>query len=192
MTTKSPIADPDAGLVQRVAQGDQQAASLLMQRHLQKVLGLARSMLGDAHQAEDVAQEVFLKVWTHAASWQAGKARFATWIHRVTVNQCYDLLRKKGEVLMDMLPEREDEDYQGAEDIMMHKERAQTVEAALAHLAPRQRTAIALCHLQEMGNIEAAEVMGISVEALESLLSRGRRKLKQVLMPRRDDLLGKG
>lgn len=163
-----------------------------MQRHLQKVLGLARSILGDPHQAEDVAQEVFLKIWTHATSWQPGKAKFATWIHRVTVNQCYDHLRKRGEVLMDVLPDRADEETDGAEEKMMHKERAQSVEAALAHLAPRQRTAIALCHLQEMGNIEAAEVMGVSVEALESLLARGRRKLKQVLLPQRDDLLGKG
>lgn len=163
-----------------------------MQRHLPRVLGLARSMLGDAHLAEDVAQEVFLKVWTHATSWQPGKARFSTWIHRVTTNQCYDLLRKKGEVLLDTLPEREDEDTSGAEEKMWQNERAETVETALAHLAPRQRTAIALCHLQEMSNIEAAEIMGVSVEALESLLARGRRKLKRVLLPQRDDLLGKG
>ncbi len=180
--------DPDAALVQRVANGDGAAARALVDRHVSKMLAVARRMLGDPVEAEDVAQEVFLRVWKHAAKWKPGQARFETWLHRVAINLCYDRLRKRREVLTDEPPELADEG-DSAFDTLHARDIAAAVDAALGALPERQRAALTLCHYQEMSNIEAAKVMDVSVEALESLLARGRRALRSALAPRRAELL---
>src|SRR5512147_367541 len=90
--------DPDADLVRSAGAGDAQAASALVRRHLPKMVGLARRMLGDAAEAEDVAQDVFLRVWREAPRWRPGAAKFETWMHRVALNLCYDRLRRRREV----------------------------------------------------------------------------------------------
>jgi RNA polymerase sigma factor (sigma-70 family) len=173
-------ADPDTELVARTGRGDRAAAQALMARHLPGMLALARRMLSGRAEAEDCVQEAFLKVWTHAARWQPGKAKFETWIYRVTLNQCYDRLRRKPTVDLEAAAEIPD----GAPDPEKSLEDAGTaavIEAALQELPERQRAAILLCHYQERGNIEAAEILGVSVEALESLLARGRRTLRMKL-----------
>jgi RNA polymerase sigma factor (sigma-70 family) len=88
--------DPDGELVARVGAGDRAAARLLVARHVDKLLALARRMLGDGAEAEDAVQDTFLKLWTHAARWQPGGAKFETWLFRVAINACYDRLRKRG------------------------------------------------------------------------------------------------
>ncbi len=173
--------DPDTDLVRRTGAGDQRAAAMLVQRHLPKMLNVARAMLGDATEAEDVAQEVFMKVWLHASKWQPGKARFETWMHRVAINLCYDRLRRKREIYTAQLPEREDGNAPGAEKEMIDDQRRQRVQEAILALPPRQRAALTLCHLRQISNIDAAAIMDISVEALESLLARGRRGLRKLL-----------
>jgi RNA polymerase sigma factor (sigma-70 family) len=130
--------------------------------------------------AEDVAQEAMLRVWKQAPGWQPGQARFDTWLHRVATNLCYDRLRKKREVLTDVLPERADAQPL-ADQRMTQTEDARRVRTAIEALPDRQRQAIVLCHFQELSNIEAAGIMDVSVEALESLLARGRRGLKAAL-----------
>lgn len=169
--------DPDAELVARVGRGDRAAAQTLMVRHLPKMLALARRMLSDRTEAEDVVQESFLKLWTNAANWRPGQAKFETWLYRVTLNLCYDRLRKKPAVGLEEAADVVDAGPApdaGVESAAV----TAAVEAALADLPERQKAAILLCHYQERGNIEAAEILGISVEALESLLSRGRRALR--------------
>lgn len=179
------VVDPDTDLVVRVGQGDRAAAQVLMARHLPTMLALARRMLTGQAEAEDCVQEAFLKVWTHASRWQPGKAKFETWLYRVTLNQCYDRLRKRPtepiEAAADV-PDSADAPDRGLETAALEAE----VSAALRELPERQRAAILLCHYQERGNIEAAEILGISVEALESLLARGRRALRTKLSHLRD------
>ncbi len=169
--------DPDTDLVQRAGQGDRAAAQALMARHLPKMLTLARRMMGSQAEAEDAVQDAFLKLWTHAARWQPGKAKFETWLYRVTVNKCYDRLRKRPGSSLDEAAEVADP-APAADTVLENAALAGEIEAALAVLPERQRAAILLCHHQECGNIEAAEILGISVEALESLLARGRRTLR--------------
>ncbi|GAA0586058.1 RNA polymerase sigma factor [Rhizomicrobium electricum] len=179
------VVDPDTDLVVRVGRGDRTAAQALMARHLPGMLALARRMLSGQAEAEDCVQEAFLKVWTHAARWQPGKAKFETWLYRVTLNQCYDRLRKKPTEPLEAaadVPDGGDSPDRGLEVAALETE----VSAALADLPERQRAAILLCHYQERGNIEAAEILGISVEALESLLARGRRTLRTKLSHLRD------
>ena len=165
------IVDPDEDLVRRVGQGDPAAAQTLVSRKLPRILALAQRMLGDAAEAEDVAQETMLKAWRQAPKWTPGKARFDTWLHRVALNLCYDRLRRRREIPMETPPDRG----------LLAAETGVRVDAALKRLPDRQREAVVLCHYQELTNIEAAGLMTISVEALESLLSRGRRALRQEL-----------
>jgi RNA polymerase sigma-70 factor (ECF subfamily) len=142
-------------------------------------------MLGDATEAEDVAQEAFLRAWKQAPVWRPGAARFDTWLHRVTLNLCYDRLRRRREIAIDPLPEPVDEG--AAPDRGLHAADVGTrVAGALQALPDRQREAIALCHYQELGNIEAAALMGVTVEALEGLLTRGRRALRAALADMRE------
>lgn len=175
------VHDPDTALVQDIGRGDKKAAAILVRRHLPKMVALARNMLGDAAEAEDVAQDVFLKVWQHAGKWRPGKAKFETWMHRVAINLCYDRLRRRREVYTDRLPEMIDEDSPGPDQSTLNTQLSGQVEEAMMLLPPRQRAALTLCHLQETSNIEAARIMKISIEALESLLARGRNGLRKRL-----------
>lgn len=172
--------DPDADLVARVGQGDRAAAAALMTRHLPRMFALARRMLTDPIEAEDAVQDAFIQLWTHAARWEPGRAKFSTWLYRVTLNKCYDRLRRRQAARLDEAADVEDP-APGPDAGLQHAAIAAQIEAALAELPERQRAAIQLCHFQGCGNIEAAEILGVSVEALESLLSRGRRALRQRL-----------
>lgn len=174
------VADPDEDLVKRVGAGDPAAVQAMVARKLPRMLSLAQRMLGDAAEAEDVAQEAMLRAWKQAPRWTPGQARFDTWLHRVALNLCYDRLRRRREIATDVIPDHID-DGPAPDRGLLAAETGAQVQAALSRLPPRQREAIVLCHYQELGNIEAAALMEISVEALESLLSRGRRALRTAL-----------
>jgi RNA polymerase sigma-70 factor (ECF subfamily) len=180
--------DPDEDLVRRIGAGDKRAAGELVRRHLPKMVGLGRRMLGDAAEAEDVAQEVFLRVWKHAAAWKPGQAKFETWMHRVAMNLCLDRLRRNVRNAGEVSPETLDAQASATRslDDMQRRER---VRDALQVLPERQRAALVLCYYQERTNIEAADILGVSVDALESLLSRARRTLKTELSAERAELM---
>ncbi len=148
-------------------------------------------MLGSKAAAEDAAQETFLRLWRSASRWKPQGAKFETWLYRIAMNICIDQLRKlKREAPEDAAPERADSADRQDQTLFV-AERRFAVDAALARLPERQRLAITLCHYQELSNIEAAEIMGLSVDALESLLARGRRALRDSLAPMREHLTGK-
>jgi len=172
--------DPDEALLLRVAQGEEAAARALAHRKLPRLLALAGRILGERAEAEDVAQEALLRAWKQAGRWTPGAARFDTWLHRVALNLCYDRLRRRRETPMAALPEQVD-DGPAPDRGLQAADVARRVAAAMKALPDRQREAIVLCHYQEFSNIDAAGLMGVSVEALESLLSRGRRALRAAL-----------
>ncbi|MEW6629447.1 MAG: RNA polymerase sigma factor [Pseudomonadota bacterium] len=172
-------ADPDEDLVRRISAGDAAAVQTMVTRKLPRILALATRMLSDPAEAEDVAQETFVRIWRHASGWRQGHARFDTWIHRVALNLCYDRLRRRREWTTDELPEVVDE---AALPDAVPGDDERRVQQALQRIAPRQREAIVLVYYQDLSNIEAASAMQVSVDALESLLARGRRSMQAMLI----------
>ena len=184
--------DSDEELVARAGRGDRAAASALVLRHTNRILAASYRMLGDRAAAEDATQETFLRLWKHAAAWKPQGAKFETWLYKIAMNICLDRLRRRGrERPEEEAPERADS-APLADERMEQDDRRAAVEAALAALPERQRQAITLCHYQELSNIDAAAALEISVEALESLLARGRRALRDRLISRRAELMEGG
>ncbi len=172
----------EADQIARAAAGDERAQAALVNTHMPRVYAVAKRMLKDAVEAEDVTQEAFIRAWKALPDWEP-RAKFSTWLHRVTLNLCYDRLRRKREQTgADELPERVDPGLR-PDEAFDQAQKVQAIEIAIDDLPERQKAALTLCSLQGLGNKEAAEVMEVSVEALESLLSRARRKLKYVLKP---------
>ncbi len=170
----------DEELMRRTGQGDRAAYALLVERHLNRSVGLAVRISGNRADAEEVVQEAFLRVWVNAARWRTDGAKFRTWFGRILVNLCIDRKRKPVPVPLEAAGDPEDNRI-GAFDALSNAEESARIRAAMAELPERQRAAVALCYWDEMGNIEAAAVLGISIGALESLLVRARRTLKEKL-----------
>ena len=175
--------DPDAELVERVARNDASAVRQLVARKLPRLLALAARMLGDRMEAEDVAQETFMRVWKQAPHWREGEARFDTWLHRVAMNLCYDRLRMRRETPDDTAADTLADDGElerpgGPEAALEARQHGARVREALAALPARQREALVLTYYQELSNAQAASLMGLSVDALESLLVRARRSVR--------------
>ena len=173
----------------RAGGGDRTACQLLVERHLGAVVAFAERTLGGRDDAEDAAQDVFLRLWQAAPRWQAGSAKLTTWLFKVAMNVCLDRIRKHREVTGDDLPEAV-ESRLGPRAAAESAELTVRVRAAMATLPETQRAALALCYYQGMRNIEAAEVLDVSVEALESLLARGRRAMRESLRSVAPALLG--
>jgi RNA polymerase sigma-70 factor (ECF subfamily) len=183
MTSTPAVAqgDPDADWIARAADGDESAFARLVDRHLARLHALAWRALGSTAEAEEVTQETLLRAWRQLPSWRPGTALFSTWLHRVALNLVNDRLRARREQvpiddvqLVSNAP--------GPERQLDSEQRSARVRAALQALPERQRDAMLLCHFEGLGNIEAAAALEVSVEALESLLSRARRTLRQTLL----------
>lgn len=181
----------DAALMQRIASGEEAALRLLMQRHLPKTVRMAQRVCGSLAMAEDVAQEAFIRVWKNATKWkdpdQAG-AKFTTWLYRIVLNLCIDEKRKdRFTGLDDTLPESADPG-RNAEEMIAVREQSARVKAALNDLPERQKAAFVLCFYEGYSNKEAAELLGVGVKAIESLLVRSRRTLRDALKDERSGM----
>ncbi|MFN3261395.1 MAG: RNA polymerase sigma factor [Pikeienuella sp.] len=182
MSFDGPNEETDEALLARFAAGDRLAAHALTLRLTPAVFALARRMLNDAAEAEDVAQEAMMRLWRIAPDWRAGEAKLSTWLHRVATNLCIDRLRKRrrnGPPLEDIAEPADP--APGALARLEAGDAAAAVSAAMARLPERQRAAVALRHFEDLGNPEIAAALDVSVEAVESLLARGRRALARDL-----------
>lgn len=171
--------DSDEALMARVAKGDQRAFRELARRHVPVMLGVARRILGNAAEAEDVAQEAMLRVWTHAPRWQP-LALFRTWLSRVVVNLCLDRKRKAPWVDLEAAGELADPAPLAGE-AAESAERERLLTAAIAELPARQRAAIVLSYTEGMSNAQVAEILDTTVSAVETLLVRGKQNLRRAL-----------
>lgn len=171
----------EAALVQRVADGDGEAFRVLVDAHQRPLSAYARRMLSDNDAADDIVQETFLRLWTQAARYECDASRLTTWLHNIAHNLCIDSFRKSSRISFGHCEDTR-VDVTGAPDAARESaQRSAAVRQAIGDLPERQRSALLLCHYQGMSNKEAAQILDLSVDALESLLARARRRLKQEL-----------
>ena len=176
------MSEIDTALMHRIARGDHAAYRLLVDKYLRHAVTVAYRVLFNRNDAEEVAQEAFLRVWQHAARWRAdGGASFKTWLNRVVVNLCIDRKRRPGMAALDDQVEIVDEDRATPYEDRLATETSDRVALALQKLPERQRAAILLCFWEGESNIDAARALDISVGALESLLIRAKRALRDDL-----------
>ena len=169
--------DQDDALMARAAAGDRSAFRLLVERYQDRPYRLAWRMLGDQTEAEDVAQEAFLRLWAKAVTWESVRGGVPGWLVRVATNLCLDKLRRRRFTSDAEVPDTED-DAPLADAQMISAERASSAAAAVAQLSDRQRVAIVLTYYEELPNAEAATVLDMNVKAFESLLLRARTALR--------------
>jgi RNA polymerase sigma factor (sigma-70 family) len=183
--------DSDDDLLALYAAGDRMAARALAGRLTPRSLGYAMRLLGgDRAEAEDVVQEAMLRLWRIAPDWRRGEAQVSTWLYRVVTNLCTDRQRRlarharpMGDDLPDVADDRPDADAR-----LVQADRMAALNGALAALPPRQREAVILRHIEGLANPEIAQILGIGVEAVESLTARGKRALATALETQRDGL----
>ncbi len=179
---------PDAALLVAVGNGDAQAARALVQRLGPRLFHHAARLLSDRTEAEDVVQETLLRLWKIAPEWRQGEAKVSTWCFTVLNNLCTDRLRaKKPTVAIDAIAEPTSE-LRSVVAQMTEIDRANALAAALDTLPERQKQAVVLRHIEELQNPDIAQIMDISVEAVESLTARGKRALAAALIGQKDEL----
>jgi RNA polymerase sigma-70 factor, ECF subfamily len=173
--------DPDEVLMALVAVGDQRALGVLLGRHMQGVIRLAERVTHNAADADEIGQEAFLRVWTHASSFDPTIARFTTWLYRVVINLAID--RKHRQRWRTNSPIEAAAGVGSSEpdpvQSLIAQEEQKMLDIALAALSERQRAAIALFHMEGVSVRESASVMNLSEKAFESLLTRARLTLRQ-------------
>ena len=181
----------DVALVAMVGTGSVAAFVVLVQRYDAMLHRAAVRVLGDSHEAEDVVQDCFARLWQHAAGWTPSGAGLVGWLHRITLNLCFDRKRRFRVIVTPDLPEMIDE--APLADRMIEAQQAHAeVADALAVLPERYRAALVLCYLQGVSNAAAADILGLHIKAMESLLHRARRALRDILRSRHvvlDDLV---
>ena len=188
------LEDSDESLMKSIQMGQHQAFAILVRRHTDRFFKTAYRLCGDIVEAEDMVQDAFLKVWKNPNLWQDGKgAKFTTWFYRILVNQNIDRLRQtKTKDMGEGFLENVTDQKQSIEHDMMVNEEQSMIEAALSSLPVRQKMAITMCFYEGLSNAEAAQVLGVKIKALESLLMRAKAGLKDVLKDRFLDLKSKG
>jgi RNA polymerase sigma factor (sigma-70 family) len=167
----------DDALMARLAVREPDVLRLLSDRHAVLPWRIAYRMLGDATEAEDVAQESLLRLWQQADRWEPGGSGVAAWLTRVATNLCLDRLRRKRFVAADEAPDRPD-DAPLADAVMAGDEMRAAVKQCIEALPDRQRAAIILTYYEDRQNQMAAGILAMQLKAFESLLFRARAALR--------------
>jgi RNA polymerase sigma-70 factor (ECF subfamily) len=183
-----PVADPDAELLVRVAQGDDAAFTELVERHQRRLLGLCHRMLGRRDEAEEAVQEVFLKVYRKAGSYRP-RGKVYTWIYRIATNHCLNQLRRRKIVrFIGLESAAEDDDgwrlepedeAPGPEAALEARRRWRRTRRVIDALPQSQRSVLILVKFEGLSYREAAEVLAITESAVESRLFRAMRRITQ-------------
>ncbi len=186
--------DPDAALMLRVKGGDVEAFESLVEKYKQPVVNVMYRMIHDLDEAEDLAQNVFIRVFQSADRYQAS-AKFSTWVFTIARRLCLNEIRRRGRHPADSLESSQTEDesrpakqFQDNQTFtppqaFLHGELERKIHEAMAELPEKQRLAISLCQENELSYEEIADVLECSLSATKSLIHRGRETLKQRLKP---------
>ncbi len=196
------ISDPcfdETVLIEKLKQKDRKAMDDFIDRTLPKIQSFAYYMLGDHHEAEDICQEVFLKFWKKLPDWipqqpnayhhgrKNRQAKLSTWLYKVALTSCIDYKRRKQKVdIPDLFKTfflySDQTASKPAQTLIEKKQTVQELRLILGKLKTRYKTALLLKYEQELSQVEAAEILGISIHAFESLLSRARKSMKKILI----------
>ena len=177
----------DNSLLAAFAKGDRGAAQQLTEQLMPKIHAHAYYRLGNIADAEDVTQEAFLKLWKVAPSWKQDKAQVSTWLYRVVSNLCKDRYRRA--TLEGVVSVQEPTNESQSPTSKIEEEiRQKALYTAMTNLPESQRLAVQLRHIDELTNPQIAEIMELSVEAVESLTARGKRKLTKILQSHKSEL----
>ena len=178
----------DVRLMERVGRGDTEAFEKLVGRHQSLVLGTVARMLGSNSDVEDIAQQVFVRVWKSAGRYVA-RAKFTTWLLKITRNLVFNevrRLKRRAQVPLQSDPDAEelplpDEGVSAPDAAALEKELQEAVDQAIAQLPEAQRMAVILRRYEEMSYEQIAAVLDLSVPAVKSVLFRARTELRERL-----------
>jgi len=180
--------DRDVALMGMVSAGDMSAFEELVERHQRAVIGTVAKMLGNASESEDIAQQVFVRVWKSAGRYEA-QAKFTTWLFTITRNLVFNEVRRRQRKPTVSVDEREETTHRTVEDLqaispddeMLQTELEEAIDRAIQSLPEKQRMAVVLRRYEEMPYDEIAAVLEMSIPAVKSLLFRARTQLKEAL-----------
>jgi RNA polymerase sigma-70 factor (ECF subfamily) len=177
--------DPDTEMIKEVAQRDENAFEQLVKKYQQSIFNVIYRHVGNNDDAEDIAQEVFIKVWRHAKSFK-GKSKFSTWLYRIVVNQCHDHRHKSkhmAESLDDLMQKEVIPEALKYERNVELEGKTEIIRKTVEELPERQRIALILSQFEEKSYREIAQIMGTSLPSVESLIFRAKVALKKKLLP---------
>ena len=169
-------------LIALVQRHDQAAFSRLIDLHLAQVHRYLTRLTGSTADADELAQETFLRLWQRAASYRPDQAKLSTWLHRIAHNLAVDELRRRRPGTQESDQEPEGDETTDPERLAAFEETGRRLEAAIGTLPANQRAALLLCQVQGFSNREAAGILGVTVRSLESLVARARRSLRHVML----------
>jgi RNA polymerase sigma factor (sigma-70 family) len=180
--SSSATPEPEIEWMARVREGDMEAFRRLVETHQARVVGTISKMLGSDAEAEDLAQQVFIRVWKSAPRYQP-TAKFTTWLFRITRNLVFNELRRKRHFVdqADEMPEPAERRDQEPDQVLMEGELQSAIQDAINRLPESQRLAIILRRYEEMSYEEIATVMDTTVPAVKSILFRARAELRERL-----------
>jgi RNA polymerase sigma-70 factor (ECF subfamily) len=188
MTAVTPLGGDDDDLLERMRLDDVDAYRALVERHIDHAYAVAMRVLKNPADAEDVTQDAFVKAWVNRHRWDAGRAKFSTWLYRVIVNRCIDKQRLAKTEWLEEVAEPA-ADFADAVTVIHRRRVYGRLEDALQRLPTQQRVALVLSYYEDMSNVEVADVMGTTVVAVESLLKRGRKRLRELLRRSESEIL---
>jgi RNA polymerase sigma-70 factor (ECF subfamily) len=168
----------DASLIQKIKQGSHEAFATMVNRHTNRFYRIAYRLVFNRGDAEDIVQEAFLKVWERPRLWDPNRqAKFTTWFYKVVINLCLDLNKRKKPL---HLPEAmEISDRNPGQDVLLGIQQEQALlDGFIKELPARQQLALNLTFYEGLSNREAADIIGIKVKALQSLIMRAKTTLK--------------
>ena len=174
--------EPEIEWMARIRDGDMEAFRLLVEAHQSRVVGTIAKMLGSEAEAEDLAQQVFIRIWKSAPRYKP-TAKFTTWLFRITRNLVFNELRRKRHFAnrVEEIPEPVERSEKEPDQVLLDSELQIAIQDAINKLPETQRLAIVLRRYEEMPYEEIAKVMGTTVPAVKSILFRARAELRERL-----------
>jgi len=177
----------DEFLIKLIQEGRHDAFAEIVNRHSKRFYNIAYRFIFNKDDAEDIVQEALIKLWEKRLSWNPNKeAKFTTWFYKVLLNLCIDHNKKKNPVpLSEEMPLIDKQ--QGHESVMQEKQKQVMLERFIQELPERQQLALNLCFYEGISNQEAAEIIGVNLKALQSLIMRAKMTLKEKVKPYFDE-----